>query len=113
MTSYQFIDDWTIELFGKQFRISEEHTGRYVFLKSVWEDANLPPEVQALADPWEWEDYDWLEPDGKEYVVLDFGGQLEGQDPDTGYYYAIDEEGCLPELPWDGLNWDLCDVGNG
>lgn len=116
-TDKQFVqlDDWSVLLWGKMYITSEEHTGTYVIHKDVWEDYatkyNYDDSLLNVVTTFDWEENDWLENDGNEYVVFDLGGQLETIDED-GYYRAIDEDE-LPQLPLANASWDYSNVGNG
>ena len=106
--------EFDVLLFGKLFTVSEEHTGRYVFPKNEFMESikDLDESFKNSVVDWKWEDHDWMESDGNEYVIFDFGGQLELPDED-GYTRPCDVEEELPMIPWDLVNWDLSDVGNG
>ena len=109
------LDGWTVILFGKMYGISEEHTGTYVIPKYEWEEfaKNYDDSLLNAVQPFDWDEHDWLENDGNEYVVLDFGGQLLLPDED-GYMRPIDEDEDLPEILNNvPINYDLSDVGNG
>lgn len=104
-------------LFGRYYQVSEEHSGTYVFDKEAWLESGLDESWMHVVRDYDWDDT-CLDPsslglEGRELVVLDFGGQLESYDPEDDYWYPVDEATDLPELPWNALVYELCDVGNG
>jgi hypothetical protein len=115
------LNGYQVLLLGTVYVIDEEHTGKYVINKDAWDEAatkyNYDNSLKAAVYDWDWDEYneytdsDEDQNDGQQYVVLDYGGQLLLKDSDSGYTETVEE--VANELPWDGVNWDYSDVGNG
>ena len=114
------LNDLQVLLLGTVYVIDEEHYGMYVINKDAWNEAaikyNYDNSLKAAVYDWDWAEYnDGQEDlsDGMEYIVLDYGGQLLLQDSDSGYSQPIEIEEYVKEIPWDAVNWDYSNVGNG